>query len=112
GDSALRVIDAGGGADRLLFACPQAECSGPVWSPDGRRVIYERRPRVGGLLDSPRLYWLDADTGETLPLIDGNETPGYGARFSPDGQWLSYVSIADDGVVLFNLDDGRQRLLS
>lgn len=112
GDTTIRIIDSDGGGDGQLFPCPQAECSGITWSPDGRRLIYERRPRVSGLLDSPRLYWLDADTGETLPLIDGNETPGYGARFSPDGRWLSYVSIADDGVVLFNLDDGRQRLLS
>lgn len=112
GGSALRVLDAGGGEDALLIACPAAECSGPVWSPDGERLIYESRPLVDGVLGSPRLHWLDPATGETLPLVVGNETPGYGARFSPDGQWLSYVSIADDGVVLYRLSDGAQRLLS
>ncbi len=112
GDSALRIIDANGGNDKSLAPCPQAECSGPVWSPDGRRLIFELRPREGGLLASPRLHWLDPATGATQPLIEGNETPGYGARFSPDGQWLSYVSLADDGVVLYRLSDGRQRLLS
>lgn len=112
GDSAIRLIDAAGGSDKSLAACPQAECSGPVWSPDGRRLIYELRPRESGLLASPRLHWLDPITGDTLPLIEGNDTPGYGARFSPDGQWLSYVSLADDGVVLYRLSDGRQRLLS
>ena len=61
---------------------------------------------------SPRLHWLDPATGETRPLIEGNETPGYGARFSPDGQWLSYVSPTDEGVVLYRLSDGTQRLLS
>lgn len=112
GDTAIRIVDDDGSGDTLLLDCPQAECSGIVWSPDGRRVVYERRARARGLLESPRLFWLDPATGETLPLIEGNETPGYGARFSPDGRRLSYVSIADDGIVLYNLDDGRQRLLS
>lgn len=112
GGSSVHLINTDGGGDQSLTTCPQAECSGPVWSPDGRRLIFEMRPRTGGLLDSPRLYWLDPETGDTLPLIEGNETPGYGARFSPDGQWISYVSLPDDGVVLYRLADDRQRLLS
>lgn len=112
GGSTIRRVDAGGGNDTLLAGCPQAECAGPVWEPDGRRLIYESRPLQDGLLASPRLFWLDPDTGATLPLVEGNETPGYGARFSPDGEWLSYVSLADEGVVLYRLADGQQRLLA
>ncbi|MBP6786449.1 MAG: PD40 domain-containing protein [Candidatus Promineofilum sp.] len=111
-DSALRIIDGDGDNDAMLLNCPAAECSGPVWSPDGRRLIYERRPQTDGRPGSPRLHWLDPATGETRPLIEGKSTPGYGARFSPDGQWLSYVSPADEGVVLYHLSDGAQRLLS
>ncbi len=110
-DSALRLVEANGRNDRPLMACPAAECAGPVWSPDGRRLVFEQRPWLNGAFGSPRLHWLDADSGETLPLIEGNETPGYGARFSPDGAWLSYVSVADDGIVLYRLADGHQRLL-
>ncbi len=111
GESALRIIDRDGGHDAPLLDCPAAECSGPVWSPDGR-LIYESRPLVGGRPGSPRLHWLDPATGQTRPLIEGNETPGYGARFSPDGVWLSYVSPTDEGVVLYQLSDGAQRLLN
>jgi TolB protein len=111
-DSALRMVGADGDADTRLLDCPAAECAGLAWSPDGRRLIYERRPWEDGLFGSPRLFWLAADSGETLPLIEGNETTGYGARFSPDGEWISYVSVPDEGVVLFNLTDGTQRLLS
>lgn len=110
--TALRLVGADGRGDALLLDCPAAECAEPVWSPDGRRLVYERRPRVDdGTLGSPRLHWLDPTTGETLPLIAGDETPGYGARFSPDGTWLSYVSPADDGIVLYRPADGAQRLL-
>jgi len=108
----LRIVDSDGGGDRELLACPDAECSGPAWSPDGVRLVYERRPVAGdGALGSPRLYWLDPADGATLPLVAG-EVIGYGARFSPDGAWLSYVSPGDEGVVLYRLADGQQRLLS
>jgi len=112
GASALRAVNRDGGDDRLLLDCPAAECSAPVWSPDGDRLVYERRPWEGGLLGSSRLHWLDPMRGQTVPLIAGNETPGYGARFSPNGAWLSYVSLADEGVVVYHLIDGIQRLLS
>ena len=108
----LRIVNGNGGGDRELLACPDAECSGPVWSPDGARLVYEQRPlAANGALGSPRLYWLDPTDGATLPLVAG-EVIGYGARFSPDGVWLSYVSPGDEGVVLYHLADGRQRLLS
>jgi TolB protein len=109
---ALRIVNRDGDGDRELLACPDAECSGPVWSPDGARVVYERRPlAANGTFGSPRLYWLDPVDGATLPLVVG-EVIGYGVRFSPDGAWLSYVSPGDAGVVLYHLADGRQRLLS
>lgn len=110
--SALRLIERDGRNDKLILDCPAAECSAPVWSPDGQRLIYERRPWQDGLLGTPRLYWLDPSGGETLPLIEGDETPGYGARFSPDGAWLSYVSLGHEGVVALHLTSGEQRLLT
>lgn len=115
-DGALRLVDADGGGDRELLACPQAECSAPVWSPDGARLIYERRPlNDAGVLGSPRLMWLDPAGGETIPLVAAEaataKSIGYGARFSPDGAWLSYVSPGDEGVVVYHLADGAQRLL-
>ncbi|HOU41119.1 MAG TPA: hypothetical protein PK829_07610 [Promineifilum sp.] len=111
-EGALRLVDADGGGDRELLACPAAECSAPVWSPDGKRLIYEHRPlSASGVLGSPRLMWLDPASGETIPLV-ATEVIGYGARFSPDGAWLSYVSPEDEGVVLVPLAGGAQRLLS
>jgi TolB protein len=108
----LRIVNSRGDGDRELLGCPNAECSGPAWSPDGARLVYERRPQAAdGAFGSPHLYWLDPADGATLPLVAG-EVIGYGARFSPDGAWLSYVSPGDAGVVLYHLADGRQRLLS
>jgi TolB protein len=112
GSTALRIVDSDGDNDVLLLDCPAAECAAPVWSPDGQRLLFER----GGLEDTvtpgpPRLYWLDPNTGATAPLIEGDDTPASGARFSPDGAWLSYVSPADEGIILYRLADGEQRLM-
>lgn len=70
-----------GSDDRELLPCPDAECSGPVWSPDGARMVSSRRPlAAGGAFGSPRLYWLEIQSnGATLPLVAG-EVIGYGAR--------------------------------
>ncbi len=111
----LRSLSTAGGGETALLDCAATECTGLVWSPDGQRLIYERRPLGDSRAGAARLYWLDPTTGDTVPLLDA-DTPGYGARFSPgsvpDGAWLSYVSPADEGVVLYRLSDGAQRLLS
>ena len=116
GRTEIRILPAGGDERDGTFgplACPaaEAECAWPVWSPDGR-LLYERREIEDGLPGSPRLFWIDPTTSQTQPLIAGNRNPSYGARFSPDGRWLSYVSPADEGVVLYRLADGTQHLLS
>lgn len=110
--SALRMIGRDGHGDRLLLDCPAAECTAPVWSPDGQRIIYEIRQARDGFPGPPRLYWLDPADGRTLPLIEGDGAPSVGARFSPDGSWLSYVSPGDEGVVVLRLSDNYQQLLT
>lgn len=112
GATVLRRMSANGRNDRVILECPANECSSVVWAPDGRRLVYERRALgEDGRAGQPRLYWLDLETSQTQPLIEDDNTPNYGATFSPDGLWLSYVSPANEGIVLYQLTDGRQRLL-
>lgn len=96
-----------------LLDCPQAECSSPVWSSDGRRLIYERRGlnEGDGVAGRPHLWWLDTYSGETLPVLENDHSAAQNARFSPDGQWLSYAVPAEEGVEVYNLKDGRHFLL-
>ena len=82
-DTALRLVEPDGGGDRLLLECPAAECAAPVWSLDGLRLLFERRPLDDGLPGQPRLVWLDPDTGATQPLITG----------APPAQGLSLIHI-------------------
>ncbi|MEZ4590459.1 MAG: Ig-like domain-containing protein [Chloroflexota bacterium] len=113
GTADLWLINSDGSNNRQLLACPDAACSQAQWLPDGRRLIYERRtiPTPGAPPGNPRLWWLDVTTGETIPLFQDSQMLGLYPRVSEDGQWLSFVSPIDQGIQLFNLEDGSGLLI-
>jgi Tol biopolymer transport system component len=113
GGSDLWQIASDGTGRRQLIDCVEAACSGAVWSPDGRRMVYERRKMLveGAAPGPPRLWWLDGSTAETAAVFQDNQWLGYGARWSPDSQWLSYVSPSNQGVQVYNINDGRNFLI-
>jgi TolB protein len=98
----------GSGRQRLLD-CPDGSCGNIAWFPDGRRLIYERRNNLvpGTAPGPPHLWWLDLASAETWSVFQDSQQIGYGAGFSPDGQWLSYVSPTEQGVQLFHMESGE-----
>ena len=113
GAADLWLMNSNGSQNRELLACPDAACSQAQWLPDGHRLIYERRniPTPGAPPGNPRLWWLDVATGETVPVFQNNQMLGLYPRVSKDGQWLSFVSPLDQGIQLYNLADGSNRLI-
>lgn len=93
--------------------CPEVSCSGPVWSPDGTRLIFETLSpsSLEDLVSQPFLWWLDMDTGEMGQVLQNNTWPGYNAGWSPNGQWLSYIYPNSAEVEIYNLVDGRRHSL-
>ncbi len=113
GAADLWLINSDGSQNRELLACPEAACSQAQWLPNGQRLIYERRniPTPGAPPGNPRLWWLDVNSGETVPLFQNSQMLGLYPRVSEDGRWLSFVSPIDQGIQLFNLDDGSGMLI-
>ncbi|HXV41890.1 MAG TPA: Ig-like domain-containing protein [Anaerolineae bacterium] len=111
--SDLWQIAADGTNRQQLLACPDAACSGATPSPDGNRLVYERRNMLveGAAPGPPHLWWLDPATGETVPVFEDKQWLGYGARWSPDSNWLSYVAPSQQGVQVYNINDGRKFLI-
>jgi Tol biopolymer transport system component len=109
GGSDIWLIDADGRNRRELIACPDGACSRPAWSPDGQRLIYERRSfaGVGGPPGPPRLWWYDTAAAHTLAVFSDTQWLGYGVSFSPDGRWISYVAPNTQGVEVYNLETGQ-----
>jgi Tol biopolymer transport system component len=108
GTADLWLMNADGSEQHMMLACPEAMCSRPVWTPDGRRLVYERREILnpGAPPGNPRLWWLDVTSGQTVPVFAESQLLGLFAAISPDGRWLSYVSPTDQGIQLYNLEEG------
>ncbi len=111
GGSAIWAVPPDGGARRMLLDCPDAICQGVVWSPDGARLVYERGDLSGAAAlagNGRSLWWLDVLTGETGSVFQDGALPGVEPRWSPDGEWLTYLSPGTPGLQLYNLADGRR----
>lgn len=112
--SSIWAMKTDGTGKRLVLSCPQAECNAPAWYPDSKKVVYERLEDTSNPSGLPRfsLWWLDVETGETMPVFRDQTFPSTAAAFSPDGQWLGYISISNNTVQLYNLEDGHSIVLS
>lgn len=114
----LWTVDPETKEEHLLLRLPKAPSEfapqrlySPIWSPDGRRVVFGRASGRG-LQD----FWVvDADgSSPELLLADAgprNDTPGL--AWSPDGDEVAFVAQTDLGprIHVASLDDGRTRVL-
>ncbi len=73
--------------------------SDPQVSPDGRTIAYTRNGfDVMKDRRTARIWLIDADGGRHRPMTDRG---GYGARFSPDGTRVAFLSRTPEGTELF-----------
>jgi TolB protein len=112
----LWLMNADGSDARRLLACDESQCSGATWSPDGRRLVYERRElnvQLGSVVVGPgpsRVWLLDLSSGQTRPLFQDSQMLGYAPRWSPDGSRLGYFD-PQGGVRIVDLDTGNSQLI-
>jgi Tol biopolymer transport system component len=114
GSSDLWHIDRNGRLPYQLLDCDGDTCRNPIWTPDGRRLIYERGFNMGpGQLPvNQRLFWFDMTSQTTTPVFSDPAVIGANPRLSPDGTWLSYL-VPDIALPLIQLyhfpsNSGRQ----
>jgi dipeptidyl aminopeptidase/acylaminoacyl peptidase len=84
----IAMTAANGTGDVEPLVVSKAPNMWPVWSPDGRVLIYQ----VGTSYSSPSDIWvMPMDTRKPVPFIHGQANEGQPA-FSPDGKWVAYMS--------------------
>lgn len=79
------------GQEELLYESPEQKTL-PIWSPDGKRLLYGSFSTDGTSND----LWVLPSSGSAaerkpLPFVRTEFYEGYG-RFSPDGHWVAYQS--------------------
>ncbi|MBA3351360.1 MAG: PD40 domain-containing protein, partial [Blastocatellia bacterium] len=79
------------------------------WSPDGRRIAYQKNVKVG----DPDLFVYSLETAASVNVTND---PGFDAdpNFSPDGTQIAFASLRDGNaeIYLMNADGGNVRRLT
>jgi len=102
--SSLWIVNVDGTQRRQVLDCPQSSCGGPVWSPGGQQVVYERADYVQkSLVFFSSIWRLDLKSGDTQPVFQDRQLPGSAPRFSADGRWLSYVSPSSQTLQVYEV---------
>ena len=71
-----------------------------VWAPDGQSLVYVCKKKMGkdyAVSTNSELWQYDLSTKETKNLTDGHVGYDNEPVFSPDGNWLAWLSMARDG---------------
>ena len=71
-----------------------------AWAPDGKQLIYVSRKKVGmeySLSTNSDLYCYDLDSKTTVNLTEGMMGYDTNPAYSPDGQYVAWLSMEHDG---------------
>jgi len=103
----LYVMDADGENERRLVQESPSASSGATWSPDGKRIVYERREDKGA-----DLYVADAD-GQNEVRVTNDADSGIhngASTISPDGRWIAFHSGGESSTaIVVTAIDGTNR---
>jgi Tol biopolymer transport system component len=110
GRSDIKMIDLETGALTQLTNCVDADCTTPVWRPDGMTIAYQRvdyNSDLGNVGTSPTRVWLiDLATtpASTRPLFADLQILGYSPQWSADGSRIA-VFNRDQGILVYTFAD-------
>lgn len=75
----------------------------PHWSPDGRRIVFQRTRSVAGRADAD-IWLIDIETGEESQLTDTPNAWDSTPSFTADGRGVLFESNRDGDYEIYRLD--------
>lgn len=109
GTSELYVLQIQSGTVQPITNCGavEARCLAPRWSPDGSRIVYERRELNTDLpeadRDVPRAWIVNLRDLSTAPLLANPLLLGAAPEWSPDGTKIAVFDLNQGEIVLYDL---------
>ena len=97
-ERSIMIMDADGENQRFLIS---PEGGWPDWSPDGFRIAF-----FGRLDGNPDIYIVDTD-GTNLRRMTENNHDDWEPSWSPDGEWLLFVSGNPTDIYIMSAADGK-----
>jgi TolB protein len=107
--STLFVYDVASRTDRRLIPDSEADDSWPVWSPDGKRIAFER---YDWDTDSTDIGIVGADGKGDRPVL-ATPDDDYNPQFTPDGMHLTFSSdrASNADIAVANADGTNERVI-
>ena len=71
-----------------------------AWSPDSKKIAYVSRKKTGkeySLSTNSDIYIYDVESGATTNLTEGNGGYDTNPAYSPDGKYIAWLSMENDG---------------
>jgi Tol biopolymer transport system component len=109
-DTDIFVMNADGSNPKNLTTSPDDEGS-PTWSPDGRQIAFVRGfpAGEGQVYGKTKIFVMDADGGDQAQLLPGRTSRESTPDWSPDGEWIAFLSDGDIYVTqVGDIDQWRQ----
>ena len=95
--------DDGTDVQRLTFTEePQAD-GGPIWSPDGTRIVFERDVSKNPRQQKYEIFLMDTDGTNVQQLTDNHAFDG-SCTWSPDGHHIAFGSYRNKGYDIYVMD--------
>jgi Tol biopolymer transport system component len=112
GTSDIKLLDLDTDGIQQLTNCQDADCTTPVWRPDGQVIGYERVELNSAFTQvgvSPTRIWLidlTSSPPSTRPLFSDSQMLGYGLQWAADGNRITVFDYNSQGILFhqFNPD--------